>query len=33
MGESAPDVFRQATNPTEMWVDSLNGTDQGVNFG
>jgi hypothetical protein len=33
MGESAPDVFRQATNPAKMWVDHVNGADQSVNFG
>jgi hypothetical protein len=32
--ESPPDgFFRQATNPTKMWVDTVNGADQGVYFG
>ena len=26
-------VCRQATNPTKMWVDTVSGADQGVNFG
>jgi hypothetical protein len=25
--------FRQTTDPTKMWVDTVNGADQGVNFG
>jgi hypothetical protein len=33
-GESAPDgFFRQATNPAKMWVDTVNGALQGVDFG